>query len=153
MKKIVLGLSMLFIGVALFGQNMRDYSEVQRTALKTEKKAIVAEVMQMTDEQSVIFWPLYNEYNEKLYAINTKEYDVIIDFAEHFVTMSDEKAVELWTSAMAIDQEYLKLKKSYFKKFKKVLPAILVVRYFQLENKIDMLINAEFALQIPLMEE
>lgn len=153
MKKIVLGLSLLFIGVTLFGQNMRDYSEVQRTALKTEKKAIVAEAMQMTDEQSAIFWPLYNEYNEKLYTMNTKEYDVIIDFAEHFVTMSDEKAVELWTRVMALDQEYLKLKKSYFKKFKKVLPPILVVRYFQLENKIDMLINYEFAIQIPLMDE
>ncbi len=153
MKKIVLGLSLLFIGVTLFGQNMRDYSEVQRTALKTEKKAIVAEAMQMTDEQSVIFWPLYNEYNEKLYTMNTKEYDVIIDFAEHFVTMSDEKALDLWTRVMALDQEYLKLKKTYFKKFKKVLPPILVVRYFQLENKIDMLINYEFAIQIPLMEE
>jgi hypothetical protein len=153
MKKIVLGFSMLFIGVTLFGQNMKDFSEVQRAALKTEKKAIVAEVMQMTDEQSVIFWPLYNEYNEKLYAINTKKYDVIIDFAEHIDAMSDEKALDLWTKTMAIDQEYLKLKKTYFNKFKKILPPILVVRYFQMENKMDMLINAELALQIPLMEE
>ena len=66
--------------------------------------------------------------------------------------MSDEKADELWTNSMAYQDELLKLNKVYYKRFKKILPAGKAALYFQLENKIAALINAELALEIPLVE-
>jgi hypothetical protein len=153
MKKIILGLSFVFFAAAMMAQNTHDYMEVERAALKTEKKALVADAMELTDDESEIFWPLYNEYNDKQYVINSKVYNLIVDYAENFDTLSDEKALELWNESMKQADELSKLKKSYFKKFQKILPGKKVVRYFQVENKVWALINAQLALEIPLMEE
>lgn len=153
MKKVVLGLSFVFFAATMMAQNTQDYMEVERAALKTEKKAIVADAMEFTEDESKVFWPLYNEYNEKKYAINTKIYNTIVDYAENFETINDEKAIELWTNSMKHQQELAKLEKSYFKHFQKILPGKKAVRYFQVESKLRMLVNAELALEIPLIEE
>ncbi len=153
MKKIFFGMVMFFLGTTLFAQTLDDYMEVQRGVLKTEKKAVVAEAMQFTDAESTVFWPLYNEYNDKKYTLNTKVYQLIKKFADNYETMSDETAIELWQENMKIKQELTKLEKSYFKKFQGILSGKKATRYMQLENKIKALINAEIALEIPLMEE
>lgn len=152
MKKNVLTLMMVFSSVLIFAQSATDYIEVQRTALKAEKKAVVADAMAFTDAESEVFWPLYNEYNEKTYAQNSQLFNVIVDYATNYQTMTDEKALELWTTKEKIDAELSSLEKEYFKKFQKILPGKTVVKYFQVESKISMMINAELADLIPLVK-
>jgi len=154
MKKLILSVIVLFSASVMISQTVDDYMEVQRGVLKTEKKAIVAEAMQFTEAESTVFWPLYNEYNDKMYVLNTKVYNLIKDYAEHYgETMTNEKAVEIWTNSMKIEAELASLERTYFKKFQKILSGKKAARYFQLENKINNLINAELALEIPLMDE
>ncbi|RLD34225.1 MAG: hypothetical protein DRI88_03770 [Bacteroidetes bacterium] len=153
MKKTLITLLIVAFSISLSAQNTDDYMEVQRGVLKTEKKAVVAEAMTFTEEESTVFWPLYNEYNDKMYVLNTKVYNLIKDYADHFETMTDEKAVELWNENMKVKAEIAKLEKTYFNKFQKILPGKKASRYFQLESKIRTLINAEIAVEIPLMEE
>lgn len=153
MKKNLIGIALLLFGTVMFAQNDRDYMEVTREVLKTEKKAAIAEAMQLSETESPAFWALYNEYNEKVYVVNTKLYDVVKDYSDNYETMTDEKATELWSNAMDIEMELLKLEKSYFKKFLKILPGTKTVRYLQAENKIKTLVDAQLSLQIPLFEE
>jgi len=153
MKKSLITLLILAFGISLSAQNLDDYMEVQRGVLKTEKKAVVADAMIFTEKESAVFWPLYNEFNDKMYLLNTKAYNLIKDYAANYETLTDEKAIELWNENMKIKSEIAKLEKTYFAKFQKILPGKKAARYFQLENKIRTLINAELALEIPLMEE
>lgn len=152
MKKIIITLAFASFGMLLWAQQSSDYIELMRSVIKTEKKAAISEVMQLSKEESVVFWPLYNEYNEKRYEVNTKLVRLIEEYAENFSKMTDELAKEYWTRSINIDMELLKLEKSYYKKFLKVLNAQKVFRYFQAENKIETLINAQLALDIPLLE-
>ena len=153
MKKLLFVFAGLFLGATLYSQSVDDYMEVQRAALKTEKKAIVADAMQLTDAESEVFWPVYNEYNDKMYGVNTKLYNLIKEFADNYDMMTDEKAVEITGEVLKYDQEALNLKKQYFKKFQKVLSGKQVLRYFQVENKIKALIDAQIASEIPLLEK
>lgn len=144
----------MFTASIMIGQTVDDYMEVQREVLKTEKKAVVAEAMMFTDTESAAFWPLYNEYNEKMYIHNTKIYNLVKDYAENYgEKMTNDKAIEIFTNSMKIEAELAKLERSYFKKFQKILSGKKAARYMQLENKIKALIDAELALEIPLMEE
>ena len=152
MKKLLSILSVVLISTAIYAQSENDYLELARDVLKTEKKAAIAEVMQLTDVESTPFWELYNEYQGKLYLIANKRIALIKDFSEHYETLTDEKADALWVNAMAYNQEVLKLKKQYYKKFKKILPAGKAARFFQTENKIETMIDAQLALEIPLIE-
>ena len=151
MRKILIA-GILFIGASTFAQNTNDYLEYSRSVLNAEKKAMVSEAMMLTEEQSKIFWPLYNELNEKLFQVESKTYDVIMDYSANYENMTNEKADELWTRATAAQAERGKLLNTYYGKFKKVLPAGLVVKYFQVENKIDIMVDAALAMEIPLVE-
>lgn len=150
MKK---SLIILFISAISVSAIAQDYAEVVRSAISTEKQAIIADVMQFSDKDSEVFWPLYKEYQDKMYIIGTKKYQMIKDFANHFEDMSEDKAKEVIKEASAIESEYLKLKKTYTKKFLKVMPAQTVLRYFQAENKIKLLIDAKVSSEIPLLND
>ncbi len=152
MKKLIFGTVFLFLASMAFTQSSDDYIEILRSVLKTEKKAAIAEVMELTDEESEAFWPLYNEFNDKMYQVQTKRVKIIQDFAGNYLSMTDEKADELWTSAMNFKQESLNLTKSYYKKFKKILPAAKAAKYFQAENKIAALVDYELAEYIPMLK-
>ena len=153
MKKVLIIIIFLLAVTGTFAQNDRDYLEVTRGVLKTEKKAVIAEAMALTEAESPAFWSLYNEYNAKMYIINTKLFDIIKDYSDNYENMTNEKSVELWTNALNVEMDLLKLEKTYFKKFLKILPGTKAVRYLQAENKIKTLVDAQLSLQIPLFEE
>ena len=77
MKKIILPLILIFAGTSLFAQSEDDYIEIVRYVLDTEKKAAIAEVMNLTPQQGEIFWPLYKEYTSKAYDIQSKRIKII----------------------------------------------------------------------------
>ena len=153
MKRIYALFISLILGGTLMAQDFNDYLEVSREVLKAEKKALITEVMQFSPEESQAFWPLYNEYQQKKYQVETKRFNVIQKFAENYETMSDEAASEIINETMAIDTEKAKLDKAYAKRFLKILSPQRTVRYLQAERKIESLINAEISLQVPLLDE
>ena len=152
MKTLFSFIALVVISVSAYAQTENDYLEIAREVLKTEKKAVIAELMQLSKEESQPFWNLYNEYQGKLYLVQNKRINIIRDYAEHYETLTDEKADELFTKSMAFQQEILKLEKQYYKKFKKILPAGKAARFFQAENKIETMIDANLALEIPLID-
>ena len=152
MKKLILGIIVMFMASMVMAQTTNDYIELTRSVLQTEKKAAIAEVMQLTEAEATLFWPLYNEFNEKAYIIGNEQVKIIFDYAENFENLTDEKADEIWTSYLQVQTDYLKLKKQYYKKFKKILSARKAAQYLQAENKIQALINAQLAIEIPFIE-
>ena len=152
MKKVIFALVFVFAGMQLMSQTTNDYIEILRSVLKTEKKAAIAEVMTLTEQEAEVFWPMYNEFNEKMYTVQTKRVKIIKDYAENYESMTNEKADELWTSYMNFKQEILNLNKQYYKKFKKILPAGKVAKYFKAENKITTLVDFQLANEIPFIE-
>ena len=67
--------------------------------------------------------------------------------------MDDAKAEELAQRAMALEEERTALRKKYYQLMKKVLPTVLVVRFFQLDNQLEMLIDLQIASNLPIIEE
>ena len=152
MKKILIFISVCLFTVSSFAQSDNDYLELAREVLKAEKKAVIAEAMQLTDMERQPFWDLYNEYQGELYKVQNKRIAIITDYSEHYESMTNEKADELWMASMKYVKEVSKLEGQYYKKFKKILPAGKAARFFHAENKIETLIDAQLALEIPLIE-
>ena len=145
----LVGAGLIIMIQPLCAQSIDDYLEVARDVLKTEKKAAVAEAMQLTEAESGPFWELYNEYNAELYKVHTDRVNIIKNFK---VAMTDEEADAAVNNIHAYQSKLIALNKAYYKKFKKIMPASRVARYFQIENKIDALINFRLAQEIPLIE-
>jgi len=151
MKKVILTLVTGLLVSFAYAQG--SYVEVVRSTIKTEKKALIADVMQLTDEESKVFWPVYNEFEEKYYKLNSDYYNLVQEFADNYENMSADKATELLMSATKSHTEKAKLEKQYIKQMLKVLPPQKALRFFQASNKISAMIDAELASEIPLLED
>ena len=66
--------------------------------------------------------------------------------------MTNDIAQKLMKESMAVEKERVTLKELYFPKFQKAVPAMKAVRYFQIENKIQAIVNYELASGIPLVQ-
>jgi hypothetical protein len=152
MKKIILSFFAVIALSFVYAQTNDDYVELVRTQLKADKKVVVAEVLQLKQGEGDLFWPLYDQYNQAMYTIQTKRIKLIKDFAANYSTMTPEKADELVLKMFSIKQELLTLDKKYYPKFKKVIAPTKAATYFQLENKIETLVNAKLAIEIPLLQ-
>lgn len=134
----------------LFAQS--SYIEIVRSAIKTEKKSLISEVMQLTGEENLSFWDVYNEYDGKLYKLNTDYFKVVMDFADNFENMSADMATDILQRVNKYHMDVAKLEKVYFKKMAKVISPQKALRFFQASNKIQVMIDAQLAAEIPLLE-
>jgi len=132
----------------------QETGEVQsaRADIHAARTKLVAANLPLTEEEGAKFWPLYNQYRGDVSKLNDRSLALIKDFAASYDSMSDEKASDLLKQQMAIDEDRLKLKKSYLGKFEKVLPQKKVARYYQIERKLDASVQYEAAKNIPLVK-
>lgn len=150
MKKNNLTFLLSFLAIALYAQD--SYMEIVRSTIKTEKKALIAEVMQLSDEESGVFWPVYNEFEENMYKLNTDYFVLVQEFADNFENMSAEKATDIINKATKYSLDREKLNKKYVKKIMKVLSPQKTLRFMQASSKIEVMIDAQLAAEIPLLE-
>jgi hypothetical protein len=132
--------------------NTQAYIRLLRTDLNTRKEQIVKETMQLDDEQARVFWPIYRDYAGDLDKLGDEKLAIIQDYATNFMTMTNEKADELAKRVMALDDQRIALRRKYYELMKQSLPAILVVRFFQVENQIQLLVDLKIASNLPIIE-
>ena len=127
--------------------------EILKEKLKADKKLLVASNMDLTDAEAKQFWPLYDSYQKELDGINKHLGQTTKDYAEAFNkgNVPNDTAKKLLGEALSVEEQEVKLKRTYAEKLGKVLPATKVARYIQLETKIRSLIKFEMAQQIPLV--
>ena len=144
-----LALVMLFVPLTLLAQTSEE-DQLTKEAVKANKKLIVARNMKLSEQEKKNFWPVYETYQEALRKVDEKAVKIIEDYAKHYENLSDAKASSLLKQYLEVDEERLKLQQSYVKKFEKVIPPKKVVLYYQIENKLDAIIDYELVEIIPL---
>jgi len=155
MKKIIIFM-LLFVflsSLGVFAQDINDYIELMRSDLKTERRAIITQSMNFTEDESVAFWPIYREYENEFAKLGDQEIALIKDYADNFEKMTDEKAKDLMNRAFKINEDQIKLRKKYYNKLVKVMSPITAVKFVQLDNQISMLIDLQIASELPLIQK
>jgi hypothetical protein len=150
MKKFIIA---MFILATTFTFAQESYFELLRQDLGTKKVALITEVMQFTDEESEVFWPLYREFDFEGSKIGDETLKLIKDYAAHFENITDEKAVELMNTSFELKKKKLDLKRNYLKKFGKIIAPARAVKVMQVMNQIDLIIDLQIASQLPLVGE
>ena len=78
--------------------------EVLRDTIRTNKKALVAASLDLSDAEKAKFWPIYESYQKELTAVHDRYLKVIDDYTKNFATLTDEHAKQLldeWLTADA----------------------------------------------------
>ena len=125
--------------------------EIAREKARADKKLLVSQNMPLTEEEKKVFWPLYNQYQNDSKKLGDRTLALVQDYAKHFQALTDEKARQLLDEYLSIESDRLALRKSYLARFREILPEKKVAQYYQLENKLQAIVNFEMAAQIPLI--
>ncbi len=125
--------------------------QIARTLTEATRQATVAENVKLTEAEANVFWPLYREYRLEVAKQNDRLAQLIRKYADQFPTMTDDVAKKLTQTYLDIDRKRLDLKVQYVKKFEKVLPAALVARAMQIEQKLDAMQQFTIARTVPLV--
>ncbi len=134
--------------------NLRTFVELARADIKTQKALIMAENLPMTDDEAFEFWPLHRDYETELSKLNDQKLALIQRYADLYKskTMTDKEATELANGSFDLESKKTDLKRKYFKKFQKVMPATKAARFFQIENQLNMVLDLNVAASLPLIK-
>jgi hypothetical protein len=158
MKKTVQIIIILFICLwvaPVFAQELSSKSmDALREAAKSNKKALVALNLKLTETEDKVFWKVYESYQKDIAKVNERLLNLIKDYAKEYKakSLTDEKAKQLTSNYLVIEEDLLKLKKSYLEKVSAVIPDKKAMTYWQIENKIQAIIRFDVAINIPLAE-
>ncbi len=148
----ILGVVMAMVAPGISQEKPADNMQIVLEKIRADKKLLVAENMQLTEAEAKAFWPVYDQYQDELFLLRSRTAKLIKDYVDAYETMNNDTAKKLLDELMTIEVLGPKLRQAYLPKFRKALPEIKVVRYYQIENKIQAALFYELASNIPLMK-
>jgi hypothetical protein len=134
-------------------QQVRDQDiDLLRKDIRSKKKQLIAANLKLTDAEATKFWPVYDQYTADLVKINNDKYALMKDYADTWGTMTDAQADDLTKRALAVDAQVAQLRIKYVPIFSQVLPGTKTATFFQLDRRIQAMIDLQLASQFPLVQ-
>ena len=155
-KAVLAVVSVLFVcNVWMFAQasnNVPDRDiEMLRADLRSQRKQITAENMTLTADEATKFWPIFDQYRHEAIKPNDERWALIKDYAANYKTMTEAQAQDYMKRSTAVDQELLALRMKYVPVFEKVISPKKTALWYQIDRRIDLLINLQLSTQIPMV--
>ncbi len=171
-KAVLVAVSVLFVcNVSMFAQsaqktaaqsvsgadaqsnNIPDQDiEMLRADLRAQRKQIVAQNMTLTADEATKFWPIFDQYRKEAIKPNDERWAVIKEYAANYKTMTDAQAQDYLKRSTAVDEELLALRLRYVAVFEKVISPQKTALWYQIDRRIDLLINLQLSAQIPMVD-
>lgn len=147
----------LLLGLVVSVNAQTEYFETDirgiRTDIREVAKEIVAQNMVLTPDEAKIFWPLYDEYMEELKTLGDQEVKLTEEYMLNYYLMDEENAGNLLDKVLNLERDKESLNYDYIRKMKKVLSAKVVGKFYQIEKRVSLLIDAEKVSRIPLLKK
>ena len=122
-------------------------------AVRSNRRALVAVNLGLSDAESAQFWPVYDKYQREIDAVGDRLVKIIQQYSASYRDMSNEAALKLVEDYLAVEADRVQVRRTYLPEFAKVLPGRTVARFYQIENKLDALMRYDLAAAIPVIDE
>jgi hypothetical protein len=121
-----------------------------RQDIRAMKMQVIGQNMSLSDEQAQKFWPVYNHYVKDLQEVNNQKYALLKQYAEMWATMTDEDALIYVRHWLEADGQAQALRLKYVPVVSQVLPGRKAATFFQLDRRLNMIVDLQLFSQIPL---
>jgi len=140
-------------GASAQPNNVRDQDiEMLRANLRQQRKEIMAQNMTLTPDEATKFWPIFDQYRKEAVKPNDLRWEVIKEYADNYNTMTEEQAQDYIKRANDVDAQLLALRMRYVPIFEKVISAKKTALWYQIDRRIDLLINLQLSAIIPMVD-
>jgi hypothetical protein len=132
------------------GSSIDQEIAMLRSNLRANRKQVIADNMKLTDSEAEKFWPIYDQYVNELVNINNAKYALIKEYVQN-TNMTEEQADSLTKKWLAVDESVVQLRLKYIPIFRRGLSAKGTALFFQIDRRVQMLIDLQLASLLPLM--
>ena len=135
---------------AVKAQSIHDEQQQVIAQIQTDKHAIVLKSLALDDAQVQAFTPIYDKYQFERKQLFDRAAALLDLYAANYESMTDDAAKEILKDWFSLQDDEVALARKYAKQFDKVLPPAKVIRFVQVENKLDTLLKLKAVANIPL---
>jgi hypothetical protein len=130
--------------------NLSTYAELLRSDIRTQKVAILTEVMGFSETENAAFWPIYREYDAEMAKLGDERMAVIAEYANSYSTLTDAVAEKLAARALAIEAQRQAAKAKCYERVKTALSPRTALRFLQVEHQLLLLIDLQISAALPI---
>src|SRR5580700_1949462 len=129
-----------------------DFVDLLRKDVRSQKKQIVAENMELSDAEAQKFWPVYDQYSTELSRIYDVKIALLKDYTDNYRSMTGEQAESYIRKRAEVEQSMMQLRLKYMPAFRKVLSGRETALFYQLDWRLGLAIDVELV-QVPLINQ
>jgi Spy/CpxP family protein refolding chaperone len=129
-----------------------DFVDLLRKDVRSQKKQIIAENMDLSDAEAEKFWPIYDQYAAALSKIYDVKIALLKDYAANYSTMTGEQAENYIRKRAEVEQSIMQLRLKYMPAFRKVLSGRETALFYQLDWRLGLAIDVQL-IQVPLINQ
>jgi hypothetical protein len=133
-------------------RNLRAYVDLLRSDLRSQTVAIIAEVMNFSEQEDAKFWPVYREFEAELQKINDERLAGIEEYSKTYDKLTDATADRLAKMSLDLEARRQAMKAKYYEKLKTVISPKSAARFLQVENQILLLLDLQIVSSLPIAE-
>jgi hypothetical protein len=126
---------------------------VVRANMQADRNTLITTGMNFNEKDSSAFWPIYHQYEYERSRLDDRRVAVIKEYTHNYPNLTDGEAKAMAERMLDCDYRLAGLKTKYFKKFNRVLPALTVTKFFQLERRIDLMMDMQVEASLPPLTE
>jgi Spy/CpxP family protein refolding chaperone len=126
--------------------------QMLRKNLRAQRKQVIAANLKLTDSEAAKFWPVYDQYIAELVKINGTKYDLIKQYLQTQGQLTDAQADNAVKQWIGVDQGVGDLRLKYIPLFRKVLSPRNTALFYQVDRRIQLMIDLQLASALPLIE-
>ena len=129
MKNLII-LLFVFLTSFSFSQN-----ESKNDKVEAMKIAFLTNKLNLTAKEAQLFWPLYNEYSQKMDVLRRAKKSEYDEIKSKNSTPTDKEIESYMEEVFLTKQKELDLQKEYYNKYTKILSMKKVAQLYQAENQ------------------
>lgn len=135
MKKIIALVSFI---IAMNGTYAQQHTEIEliRSTYKLEKKAVVADLLKMSNDDAGKFWPIYEKYEISRSAIGDRRIKLITDYVNDAEKGNVKNADAMVKESASIQSEEIALREKYYGIVKVGVSPEIAFKFYQAEDVI-----------------
>jgi hypothetical protein len=137
-------------GLAFAQEGVKADEQILIKQIQTDRRAVYAMNLDLTEQESKAFWPIYDEFESASKKITDARLELLNQYAEKYDALTDADAKQMLGRRMELDQQAFALRQKYAKKVQQALPSVKALRYVQLQDRIDNLLAGNMYSLIPI---
>jgi hypothetical protein len=129
-----------------------DPTNMPRVVAQAQREQILSNNMGLGKKKMQKFWTVYELYRGEMIHQADRYQELIQDYSASYEKISQKEAARLLEVFLDIQAMRVEIKHKYLPLFNKVLKPKEVLRFYQIDNKLDSVVFADLAAKIPLVQ-